>query len=63
ARNGEPNDQALMLCSAIRSQCASEPEQIHAAETDDQLEDTLVAIAVKLRDGSDYDHGTTRLVD
>ena len=79
AQNGDPNAQAVKLCTAMKkngitiytvsvgsdstgastlSQCASGTEQIYTIESDDQLEDMLVAIAVKLRDGSDYDDGT-----
>jgi Flp pilus assembly protein TadG len=84
AQNGDPNAQAVKLCTAMKkkgitiytvsvgsdstgastlSQCASGTEQSYMIESDDQLEDTLVAIAVKLRDGSDYDDGTSHLVD
>lgn len=47
----------------MRSHCASGTEQIHAIESDDQLKDTPVAIAVKMRDVSDCDDVTTHLVD
>ncbi|MGL4295051.1 MAG: hypothetical protein ACRCTG_04980 [Aestuariivirga sp.] len=84
AQNGDPNAQAVKLCTAMKEngitiytvsissgstgastlpQCATGTQRSYPIESDDELEDTLVAIAVKLRDGSDYDHGTTRLVD
>jgi len=84
SQNGDPNAQAVKLCTAMKekgiaiytvsvgsdssgaatlSQCASGTEQSYTIESDDQLEDTLVAIAVKLRDESDYDDGTSHLVD